>query len=73
MAVINDFSNDIKTLQEKEGLTQSDIAKKLGMQQNGISQAIHGKVIPQRFADIVEALGYDIKVVYVRNDQVIKK
>ena len=66
MALINDFTKDIKALQDESGMTQSDIAKKLGMQQNGISQAIHGKVIPQRFLDIIEALGYDIKVVYVK-------
>ena len=66
--VINDFSRDIKTLQEKEGMTQTELAKKLGMQQNGISQAIKGKIIPKRYADVVETLGYDIKVVYVKRD-----
>ena len=70
MAVINNFPDDIKALQEKANLSQMAIASKLGMQQHGITQAIHGKIIPKRYADIVEVLGYDIKVVYVKREEI---
>ena len=66
--VINDFSRDIKTLQEKEGMTQTELAKKLGVAQKNISVAISREQFNPTFTRILETLGYDIKVVYVKRD-----
>lgn len=68
--VINDFSRDIKTLQEKEQMTQTELAKKLGVAQKNISVAISREQFNPTFTRILETLGYDIKVVYVKRDNI---
>lgn len=73
MAVINDFQADLKAIMKQQGFTQTDLAERLDTKQQDISKALSREQFNKNFIRIAETLGYDIKVVYVRNDQVIKK
>lgn len=73
MAVINDFKSDYFKLSELAGMNQTDVANAIGVKQNSISQALTRQVINRMYADIVEALGYDIKVTYVKREHTGKE
>lgn len=69
MAVINDFQTDVKQLMKQENVFQSHLADKLGVSQQGISRAIARKQFNDTFVNIMEQLGYDIKVTYIKREK----
>ena len=71
--VINDFKGDYFKLSELEKMSQADVAKVLGAKQNSISQALTRQIVNKMYTDIVEALGYDIKVTYVKREESAKE
>lgn len=64
--VINNFKEDFKKLQQASGATQTSIASKTGIAQPNVAKTFSGKIIPEKFAAVCEAMGYDVKVVYVK-------
>lgn len=67
MAVLNDIEIDVKTLCVQNRTTQEQIAKAVGTTGQYVNRVIHkeGGLINRTFINIMEALGYDIKLTYV--------
>lgn len=67
MAVLNDIEIDVKTLCVQNRTTQEQIAKAVGTTGQYVNRVIHKKdgLINRTFINIMEALGYDIKLTYV--------
>lgn len=64
--VINNFEEEFKKLLQRSGKTQTEIARMTGMQRPNVGRTVKLMGLPQRYVDIMEALGYDLKVVYVK-------
>ena len=73
MAVLNNFNNDLKQLLKVENLQQSDIAERTGMIQQMVSKSANGTQFKQSYIKVIEALGYDIKVTYVKREKSVKE
>lgn len=73
MAVLNDFHNDYKSLAKTESVFQKDLEAKTGISQKSISNAIMRPQFNKVFVAIIEALGYDIKVTYVKREKSVKE
>lgn len=73
MAVLNNFNNDLKQLLKIEDLQQSDIAERTGMIQQMVSKSANGTQFKQSYIKVIEALGYDIKVTYVKREKSVKE
>lgn len=67
MAVLNDIEIDVKTLCVQNRTTQGQIAKAVGTTSQYVNRVIHKEdgLINRTFINIMEALGYDIKLTYV--------
>lgn len=67
MAVLNDIEIDVKTLCVQNRTTQKQIAKAVGTTGQYVNRVIHKEdgLINRTFINIMEALGYDIKLTYV--------
>ena len=67
MAVLNDIEIDVKTLCVQNRTTQEQIAKAGGTTGQYGNRVIHKEdgLINRTFINIMEALGYDIKLTYV--------
>lgn len=67
MAVLNDIEIDVKTLCVQNRITQEQIAKAVGTTGQYVNRVIHKEdgLINRTFINIMEALGYDIKLTYV--------
>ena len=57
------FSSFLKEYRKENGMTQTDLAKELGLSQNAISQYESGKRCPSinKLAGIAKKLGHDVK------------
>lgn len=73
MAVINDFKSDVKNIMQLENATQNQLAEQLGISQQGISKAMTRKQFNDLFVSILDLMGYDIKVTYVKHEQSAKE
>lgn len=73
MAVLNNFNNDLKQLLKVEDLQQSDIVERTGMVQQMVSKSANGTQFKQSYIKVIEALGYDIKVTYVKREKSVKE
>ena len=71
--VMNDFKSDLKGLTRASGMTHQNIADAIGAKQPQISAIFGGKIIPERFVKACEAMGYDVKVVYVKRAAEVDK
>lgn len=67
MAILNDIEIDVKTLCVQNRTTQEQIAKAVGTTGQYVNRVIHKEdgLINRTFINIMEALGYDIKLTYV--------
>lgn len=67
----NNVEKDIKVLCAKEGTTQEGVAKAIGTTGQYVNRLIHKKtpIVNKTYITMAEALGYDIKLVYVKRDQ----
>lgn len=67
--VVNDFENDFKKLRGMSGKTQVELAAEMGVSQPNVARIAKGKIIPQKYVELCERMGYDIKVVYVKHEE----
>ena len=68
--VKNNVEIDIKTMCIEAGITQVQLANMLGITPAYVNRIIRQKetVINRTFTKLIEALGYDIQIIYVRPD-----
>lgn len=64
--LLNDFKKDANHLFIEEGKTKVSMAEKLGVPKQYINTYINSAAITKRYIELVEALGYDIKVEYIK-------
>jgi len=68
--VKNNVEIDIKTMCIKAGITQVQLANRLGTTPAYVNRIIRQKetVVNRTFTRLMEALGYDIQITYVERD-----
>jgi len=68
--VKNNIDVDIKIKCLEEGLTQAQLAEKIGTSAPYVSRLINRPegVVNKTFVQMLDALGYDIQLVYVKKD-----
>ena len=66
--VRNDFVIDFKSLLRKEGKNIKDVAEEICVAPSAVSTRASRRVMNKGYVEIVEALGYDIEVRYVKRD-----
>ena len=67
--VKNDFDIDVKVKCLEERITQAQLAEIVGTSAPYISRLINNKndiIVNKTFVEILEALGYDIRITYER-------
>ena len=69
--VKNDFEIDVKVKCLEERVTQSQLAEMVGTSAPYISRLINKKdgIVNKVFVEMLEKLGYDIQITYVRKEQ----
>lgn len=68
--VINDLEKDIKIKCIEEGMTQASLANKIGKKSQYINHIVKNNdgVVNKTFLQIMEGLGYDVELVYVKRE-----
>ena len=66
--VKNDFKREIDHLLIDERITKREVSKRLGVFPQQISQIVSASIVSKRFVEMLDVLGYDIKVEYVKRD-----
>ena len=66
--VKNNVEIEIKTMCIEAGITQAKLANKLGVTPAYVNRVIRRKetVVNRTFTRLIEALGYDIQITYVK-------
>lgn len=64
--IINNLSEDTKKLMKIEKTTQEDIAAKTGIARPNVSRTIQANKITDGWLKVLEAIGYDVKITYVK-------
>lgn len=66
----NNIELDVKTKCIEEGITQSEVAREIGTSKSYVSRIVNGgdKIVNKMFVQIMDALGYDIKLIYVKHE-----
>ena len=67
--VKNDFVIDLKAIMRREGKTMESIGEELGLNKATISKRARGKVINKGYVELMETLGYDIEVKYIKRSE----
>lgn len=57
-----DAAEIINKMMEKEGMTQIQLAQKMGITRQRVSRLISGNMRYENFVRIVNAAGYDVKI-----------
>lgn len=67
----NNVGFDLKTRFFEDGVTQTKIAEKIGVSLPYVNRIIHGKeqILNKTFVKILDELGYDIKLTYVKRER----
>ncbi len=68
--VKNDFDIDVKVKCLEERITQAQLAEMVGTSASYISRLINKKdsIVNRTFVEMLDKLGYDIQVTYVKKD-----
>ena len=68
--VLNNFEKDIKIKRIERDLTQAELAEKIGKTGQYVNRIIkkNDGVMNKTFVEILDGLGYDIKVTYVKKE-----
>lgn len=68
--VKNDFEIDVKVKCLEERITQAQLAEMVGTSDSYISRLIYKKnsIVNKTFVEMLEKLGYDIQITYVKKD-----
>ena len=69
--LLNDLSRDCKLLLSREGKTQDQLANELGLFKGNLSRSISNAKLNAGLIDIIEAIGYDVKINYVKRHDTI--
>lgn len=64
--VLNDFKEDIRRLCEAEEISQSELGVRMGLSRQVIDKRGKHAGMTEGFTEMLEALGYDIEVRYVK-------
>ena len=64
--IINNLPDDLKRLSRLENKPFAQVGEELGLPRGNISRSVNNGSINGRWIDIVESLGYDIKITYVK-------
>ena len=70
--VKNDFDIDVKVKCLEERITQAQLAEMIGTSAPYISRLINNKndiIVNKTFVEMLEALGYDIQLTYVKREK----
>ena len=64
----NNIELDLKTRFAEEGITQTEIAEKLGVSPPYVNRIIRGReqIVNKTFIKILDELGYDVELTYKR-------
>lgn len=67
----NNIELDVKTKCIEENVTQREVAEIVGTTPSYVSRIINGgdKVVNKTFVSIMEALGYDVELTYVKRNE----
>lgn len=66
--VKNDFNIDLKRLMKQEKMTQAKIGEKIGISGAAVSVRSLNGVMAKGFVEVIDALGYDIEVRYIKRE-----
>lgn len=69
MALINNIMHDIKVKCAEEDLLQKNLAEIAGIAPAYITQITKKPVVLPSYVNLMESIGYDIKMVYVKRKQ----
>lgn len=70
--VINDFEKDYEALFDSTGMTRDEVAAAVGIFPTNIKRTVTARHFGNVYVKIIEALGYDIKVTYVKRMKDVK-
>lgn len=64
----NNIELDLKTRFAEEGITQTEVAEKLGVSPPYINRIIRGReqIVNKTFVKMMDELGYDVELTYKR-------
>ena len=64
----NNIELDLKTRFAEEGITQTEVAEKLGVSPPYVNRIIRGReqIVNRTFVKMLEELGYDVELTYKR-------
>ena len=67
----NNVELDLKTRFIEDGITQTEIAEKIGVSLPYVNRIIRGReqIVNKTFIKILDELGYDLKLVYEKRDE----
>lgn len=68
-----DAAEIINKMMEKEGMTQIQLAQKMGITRQRVSRLISGNMRYENFVRIVKAAGYDVKIEKRKCEKNLKK
>ena len=65
----NNVELDLKTRFIEDGVTQTEIAEKVGVSLPYVNRIIRGReqIVNKTFIKILDELGYDVELTYVKN------
>ena len=65
----NNVELDLKTRFIEDGITQTEIAEKVGVSLPYVNRIIRGReqIVNKTFIKILDELGYDVELTYVKN------
>ena len=68
--LINNIELDVKTKCIEESTTQAKVADTIGTSKSYVSSIVNGgdKVVNKMFIQIMETLGYDVQLTYVKRE-----
>ncbi len=68
--LINNIELDVKTKCIEESTTQAKVADTIGTSKSYVSRIVNGgdKVVNKMFIQIMETLGYDVQLTYVKRE-----
>ena len=64
----NNIELDLKTRLAEEGITQTEVAEKLGVSPPYVNRIIRGReqIVNKTFVKMMDELGYDVELTYKR-------
>ena len=67
----NNIEMDLKMRMIESGLTQTEVAGKVGVTLSYVNRITKGReqIVNKTFVKMMDELGYDIKLVYVKRDE----